>query len=80
MSKNTSILLDDHFEDFIERKVSSGRYNSASDVIRNALRLLEEEEAKVEYLKAALEEGEKGGNRDDFNSEEHLEELHGKFL
>lgn len=80
MSKSTSILLGDHFEDYIEEKVSSGKYNSASEVIRSALRLLEEEEQKVKYVRAALEEGEKSKIRDDFNSEKHLQTLHDKYL
>ena len=41
MARNTSILLGEHFEDFISAKISSGKYNSASEVIRTALRLLE---------------------------------------
>ena len=38
MSKNTSIALGEHWQAFIEKQVSSGRYGSASEVIRNALR------------------------------------------
>jgi len=47
MARNTSILLGEHFEEFISAKVSSGKYNSASEVIRTALRLLEAEEFSV---------------------------------
>ena len=78
MSKNTSILLGDHFEGFISKKIGSGRYHSASEVIRAGLRLLEQEERKVEALKAALEIGENSGIAEDFNATSHLKSLHSK--
>ena len=34
MARNTSVLLGDHFAGFIDESIASGRYNSASDVIR----------------------------------------------
>jgi len=62
MAKNTSITLGDHFEGFIGARVSAGRYGSASEVVRAGLRLLEEREAKLEALQAALLEGENSGD------------------
>jgi antitoxin ParD1/3/4 len=76
MSKNTSILLGDHFEGFISRKIKSGRFHSASEVIRAGLRLLEMEEGKMEELRAALEKGEQSGVADEFNPKIHLNSLH----
>jgi antitoxin ParD1/3/4 len=61
MARNTSISLGDHFAGFIEAQVQTGRYGSASDVMRAALRLLEEHEKKVKALEAALIEGEESG-------------------
>ena len=61
MSRNTSITLGDHFADFVDEQVTSGRYSSASDVVRAGLRLLEAEEARLEALRAALIEGETSG-------------------
>jgi antitoxin ParD1/3/4 len=61
MPKNTSVIIGDHFAEFIESQVSQGRYGSASDVVRAGLRLLEEREMKVEALRAALIEGEQSG-------------------
>jgi len=46
MAKNTSILFGEHFKKFIHREVSSGKYASASEVVRTALRMLESEEKK----------------------------------
>ncbi len=78
MSKNTSIMLGDHFEVFISKKVQSGRYHSASEVIREGLRLLEKEEGKIEELRSALEHGEGSGIAHDFNVTSHLKSLHSK--
>lgn len=61
MSKNTSFSLGEHFSTFIEKQVAAGRYSNVSDVVRAALRLLEEEEAKLATLRAALMEGENSG-------------------
>lgn len=61
MSKNTSITLGDHFNDFIAVQVQEGRYGSASEVVRHALRLLEEREQKMAALRQALIEGENSG-------------------
>ena len=80
MARNTSILLGEHFEKFISTKVSSGKYNSASEVIRTALRLLEAEEIKLKDLNKALLQGEKSGMKKDFDPKENLKKLHSKFL
>jgi antitoxin ParD1/3/4 len=69
MPKNTSVSLGDHFTRFIERQLAEGRYNSASDVVRAGLRLLEEEEAKLAALRAALVEGEESGRSTPFDFE-----------
>ncbi|MEO6456092.1 MAG: type II toxin-antitoxin system ParD family antitoxin [Ginsengibacter sp.] len=80
MGRNTSILLGDHFEEFISSEISSGRYNSASEVIRTALRLLEVEEQKKKNLIKALIQGEKSGHEKNFNPKVNLKKLHSKFL
>lgn len=67
MSTNTSISLDDHFSNFLSRSVASGRYRSASEVVRAGLRLLEDEEARMSALRAALVAGEESGVPEDFD-------------
>ena len=64
MAKNTSITLGEHFEGFIATQIQSGRYGSASEVIRSALRLLETQETKMNTLRQLLVEGENSGNAD----------------
>jgi len=61
MAKHTSISLGDHFSNFIEQQVAHGRFDSASEIVRAGLRLLEEHENKVEALRSALIEGEVSG-------------------
>ena len=61
MTRNTSISLGDHFGAFIEQQISYGRYGSASEVVRAGLRQLEEHEARLSALRAALADGEKSG-------------------
>lgn len=61
MAKNTSITLGDHFDGLIAQQIAEGRYASASEVIRAALRLFEDTEKKTAVLRQLLEEGEKSG-------------------
>lgn len=61
MAKNTSVSLGDHFESFIAHQIESGRYGSASEVVRAGLRLLEDNEDKLNTLRRALREGEQSG-------------------
>lgn len=67
MAKNTSISLDDHFTSFIGNQVDSGRYQNASEVIRAALRLLEEREMEYAALRQALADGEASGPAESFD-------------
>ncbi|WP_233081901.1 type II toxin-antitoxin system ParD family antitoxin [Rheinheimera soli] len=62
MAKNTSITIGEHFEGFIASQIQSGRYGSASEVIRSALRLLEDQETKLNSLRQLLVEGEQSGD------------------
>jgi len=78
MSKNTSVSLGNYFDDFIQSRITTGRYKNASEVIRAGLRLLEEEESRYTALKKALQEGIDSGIVDDFNPEEHLQQLKAK--
>jgi antitoxin ParD1/3/4 len=74
MSKNTSVSLGDHFAEFIEEQVTRGRFSPASDVVRAGLRLLEEQEARLSALQAALVEGEGSGEPEPFDFDGFLED------
>jgi antitoxin ParD1/3/4 len=75
MGRNTSVSLGDHFENFVDNRISEGRFNNASEVIRAGLRLLEEEESKIIALKIAINEGIESGIAENFNPINHLEFL-----
>lgn len=80
MAKNTSVLIGDHFEQFIGEQVKTGRFGSASEVVRAALRSFEQEEAKRNQLITALREGEDSGFVENFDPEQFLADLHSKYV
>lgn len=64
MAKNTSVTLGEHFDQFINQQLNTGRYGSASEVIRAGLRVLEDQETKILNLRNMLVEGENSGVSD----------------
>ena len=76
MARNTSILLGEHFESFINEQIATGKYNSVSEVVRTALRMFEREENKVRSLNSELKKGEKSGKIKNFDRKENLKRLH----
>jgi antitoxin ParD1/3/4 len=72
MTRNTSVVLGDHFTEFVDRQVELGKYGSVSEVIRAALRILEERELQIEALRAAIIEGEMSGPAEPFDVEAFL--------
>lgn len=75
---NTSLTLGEHWEVFIKNEVASGRYGSASEVVRDALRNLEERKTKLQALRGHLAEGAAQAARGEFAAEpldEMLEEF-----
>ncbi len=74
MQKNTSFTLGSHFDQFISKQIASGRFGSASEVVRAGLRVLEEQETRLEALRLALKEGEESG-RADYSLHSLIDEL-----
>jgi antitoxin ParD1/3/4 len=78
MNRNTSISIGNYFDDFIQSRLSTGRYKNASEVVRAGLRLLEEEENKIIALKEAIQEGIDSGIANGFDPGTHLGKLKAK--
>ena len=78
MGRNTSVSLGDYFENFVDGRISEGRFKNASEVIRAGLRMLEEEENKITALKKAISDGIESGIAENFNPKQHLESLKAK--
>lgn len=57
----SSYVLGDHFESFIKEQIQQGRYASASEVVRDGLRALEDREklraVKLEALRTEIQRG-----------------------
>jgi antitoxin ParD1/3/4 len=53
----SSYTLGKHFETFVQAQLSSGRYNNASEVLRDALRLMEDRERRLAALDGAIARG-----------------------
>lgn len=72
MAKNTSVVLGERYDKFIARLIQDGRYASASEVLREGLRLVEEREQKFDALKLAVVKGELGA---EFDAEQFIAEV-----
>ncbi|MDH3372208.1 MAG: type II toxin-antitoxin system ParD family antitoxin [Gammaproteobacteria bacterium] len=62
----TSLSLGGHWEEFIKQEIKSGRYSTASEVVRDALRALEDRGKRLEALRAHLAEGAGQAAREEF--------------
>jgi len=78
MPLNISISLDDHFAEFVDAQVQTGRYGSVSDVVEAGLCLLEKHEARIAALNIALVVGEESGTPAPFDSKAFLKRMRAK--
>ncbi len=53
----SSYSIGKHYENFVQQQLDSGRYNNASEVLRDALRLMETRERRLAVLDAKLARG-----------------------
>ena len=72
---NTSLTLGEHWEVFIKNEIASGRYGSASEVVRDALRTLEERKTRLDALRSHLAEGAAQAARGEFVQDYSVERL-----
>ena len=75
MARTVTVALGQHYEEFIQASIAGGRYNNASEVVRAALRRLEEDEARLAALCAAVDEGDASPDVMDFDEEVFISEL-----
>ena len=75
MNKNTSISLGNYFDQFVQSRISEGRFKNVSEVIRAGLRLLEDEESKALALKNAIQDGMNSPRVENFDFDENLKKL-----
>ena len=79
MARTVTVSLGPHYEEFIKQNIAGGRYNNVSEVIRAALRRLEEDETRLAALRAALIDGEDSGIARDFDPQGFVERLNAEF-
>ena len=69
-----NVNLTPQLEDLVKKKVASGLYNSASEVVREALRLMEEQDqlraVKLDRLRQDIRDGLAGGGPTPWNPDE----------
>ncbi|BCH59300.1 antitoxin [Agrobacterium vitis] len=75
----TSLTLGPHWEGFIKQQINSGRYASASEVVRDALRELEEREEKLKILRHQIDTGWQQADRGEFAEDWSLQSLNEKL-
>lgn len=78
-AKTTSVALGEKLTEYTRRKVASGEFGSASEVIRDALRRAEERDQRVEHLRQLVREGEESGPPQPFDFEQFLKEMHAEY-
>lgn len=79
MARTVTVTLGHHYEEFVKTNIAAGRYNNVSEMVRAGLRRLEEDEARLAAIRAALIEGEESGVVEDFDPKEFLKSLNAEY-
>lgn len=75
MARTVTVTLGPHYEDFIQASIAGGKYNNVSEVVRAALRHLEEDEARLAAFCSAIDEGDASPDVADFDEEVFIREM-----
>jgi len=76
MAKNTSVVLGDHFDQFLSSKINQGQYQSVSEAIRSGLHLLEQEDARTQAFRCMLNDGLNSALIKNFDEKTFFDELY----
>jgi antitoxin ParD1/3/4 len=79
MSRTTSIVLGEHFDQFLAEQIAKGRFQSIDEAICAGLRKIEEDELKLANLRLALKEGLNSPAVPNFSKEHFINEMHAKY-
>lgn len=73
MNKPVQVAIAEPYDSFIEAQLESGAFTSPEEVVEAGLKLLKEEQARIEWLRDALIEGENSGPSVPFDPEELMD-------
>lgn len=75
VSKNTSVTLGQHLNDFVASQIQLGEYANTSEAVRAGLRLLEERATRLQQLRQEVQKGLDSGIAEDYSMSALIDEL-----
>lgn len=75
MNKPVQVTIAEPYDSFVEAQLESGAFKSAEDVVEAGLKLLKEEQARIEWLRNALIAGENSGPSVPFDPEDLMDSV-----
>ena len=80
MNKPVQVTIAEPYDSFVESQLESGAFKSAEDVVEAGLKLLKEEQARIEWLRNALVEGENSGPARPVDRQEFKARMREKYM
>ncbi|MDH4412253.1 MAG: type II toxin-antitoxin system ParD family antitoxin [Rhizobium sp.] len=75
MNKPVQVTIAEPYDSFVESQLESGAFTSPEEVVEAGLKLLKEEQARIEWLRNALIEGENSGPSVPFDPEDLMDSV-----